>query len=85
MPTILMLNGWRFFFYANENNEPPHVHCKKGSQEAKFWLRADMFDVSIAFSFDLSPANERFLRKVIFEHFDYLLQQWYDFKDRSTS
>ncbi len=32
-----------------------------------------------SFSFDLSPADARFLRKVIFEYFDYLLQQWYDF------
>jgi len=22
MPTILMILGWRFFFYANERNEP---------------------------------------------------------------
>jgi len=22
MPTILIVSGWRFFFYANERNEP---------------------------------------------------------------
>ena len=26
MPTILRKNGFRFFFYSNERNEPPHVH-----------------------------------------------------------
>lgn len=34
MPTVMLLNGWRFFFYANENDEPPHIHCKEGDQEA---------------------------------------------------
>jgi len=38
MPTILMILGWRFFFYANERNEPIHIHCRKGSAEAKFGL-----------------------------------------------
>jgi hypothetical protein len=38
MPTILLLNGFRFFFYSNENNEPIHVHIEKGSAEAKIWL-----------------------------------------------
>ena len=35
MPTILMIMGWRFFVYANERNEPIHVHCQKGESEAK--------------------------------------------------
>jgi hypothetical protein len=26
MPTVLLLNGFRFFFYSNENNEPVHIH-----------------------------------------------------------
>lgn len=43
MPTILMMLGWRFFFYANEGNEPIHVHCQKGDGEGKFWLDMDGF------------------------------------------
>jgi Domain of unknown function (DUF4160) len=30
MPTILRINGYRFFFYSNENDEPAHVHVEKG-------------------------------------------------------
>ncbi|MBS0182870.1 MAG: DUF4160 domain-containing protein [Nitrospira sp.] len=33
MPTILQILGWRFFFYANEANEPPHVHARKAEKE----------------------------------------------------
>ena len=38
MPTILIISGFRFFFYSNENNEPPHIHVSKGNGYAKFWL-----------------------------------------------
>ena len=38
MPTLLLLAGYRFFVYSNENNEPGHVHVKKGSGEGKIWL-----------------------------------------------
>jgi Domain of unknown function (DUF4160) len=38
MPTILRTNGFRFFFYSNENDEPAHVHVEKGNAEGKTWL-----------------------------------------------
>ena len=38
MPTILRKNGFRFFFYSNENDEPVHVHVEKGDAEGKIWL-----------------------------------------------
>ncbi len=38
MPTILILKGYRFFFYSSDVGEPPHVHVEKGDAEAKIWL-----------------------------------------------
>jgi len=38
MPSILVVEGFRFFFYSNENKEPPHIHIVKGDATAKFWL-----------------------------------------------
>jgi len=38
MPTILYIDGWRLFFYSNEKNEPPHIHCTKAGCDAKYWL-----------------------------------------------
>jgi len=35
MPTVLLINGFRFFFYSNENNEPIHIHVTKGNAEGK--------------------------------------------------
>ncbi|HJU31624.1 MAG TPA: DUF4160 domain-containing protein [Hyphomicrobiaceae bacterium] len=38
MPTILRWNGYRFYFFSNERDEPPHMHIDKGGNSAKFWL-----------------------------------------------
>jgi hypothetical protein len=38
LPTIARIGPFRFFFYSNEGNEPPHVHVQQESKVAKFWL-----------------------------------------------
>jgi hypothetical protein len=50
MPTVLFLKGWRFYFYSNERDEPPHIHVAKADAEGKFWLDADSYDVRAAFT-----------------------------------
>ena len=40
MPTILFINEFRFFFYSNDMNEPPHVYVGKGI--AKVWVTPDI-------------------------------------------
>ena len=81
MPTILVIMGWRLFFYSNEENEPIHVHCRKGDMEAKFWLDVSGFDIREAHAFRMKPADIRAVRKIIFEHFDYIVEQWRAFKE----
>ena len=81
MPTILTIFGWRLFFYSNEGKEPPHIHCVKGELECKFWLDEEAFDISESYSFGLSPRDNRQIRKIIFNHFDYILEQWRKFQE----
>ena len=76
MPTILLIRGWRLFFYANERNEPPHIHARKGDAECKYWLRADAFDIEEVYGYNLSPANRRAIRQIIFENFDYIVAEY---------
>ncbi len=38
MPTILRIEGFRFFFFSNEGREKPHVHIESGENYAKYWL-----------------------------------------------
>ena len=80
MPTILVQLGWRLFFYANEGNEPIHVHCRKGDIECKYWIDEDSFDIQEAYSYGMSPRDNKQIRKIIFEHFEYIVEQWKEFQ-----
>ena len=84
MPTILLILGWRFFFYANEGNEPAHIHCKKGDGEAKYWLIVETFEAIEAHAYNMSPADKRNVRRIIFEHFDYIVAEWNEFQGRKN-
>lgn len=38
MPTVLKIKSFRFHFYSDEGNEPPHIHVDTPEGECKFWL-----------------------------------------------
>jgi hypothetical protein len=62
-----MILGWRFFFYANERNEPIHVHCQKGDAEAKYWLDVPGFEAIETHSYNMSLADKRTVLRIINE------------------
>lgn len=76
MPTILVIAGWRIFFYSNEGTEPIHVHAEKADMEIKFWIDVDNFELEEAFSYRLSPQAKREIKKILYEHFDYIVNEW---------
>ena len=49
MPTVLRVGPYRFFFYAGDHNEPPHVHIESGKKIAKFWLEPVRLQRSVGF------------------------------------
>ena len=62
MPTLLLEKGFSFFFYSNENNEPIHVHVKKGDAEAKIWLEPF---ITIAWIGDFTKTEENTILEII--------------------
>jgi len=76
MPTIILIMGWRFFFYSNEGNEPIHIHCIKAEKECKYWLDSKNFDVKEAFSYNMNSKDKRQVKKIIFEYFDLIEKEW---------
>jgi hypothetical protein len=46
MPEVFRNEGYVFFFYANEGQEPMHVHVRKAGSFAKFWLDPITLDYS---------------------------------------
>lgn len=44
--------------------------------ECKFWLDVDEVEIREAFSFNLTPASRREIKKIIYQHFDLIVEAW---------
>jgi hypothetical protein len=75
MPTVLRVGPFRFFFYAGDGGEPPHVHVERDDSEAKFWLDPVRLERSRGFR---SKEINR-IRELIEEHREQLLEGWNEF------
>jgi hypothetical protein len=72
MPTILIEDGFRLFFYSNENSEPPHVHVEKGSAVAKFWINPSRLAVNYGMKgSDLNKAG-----RIVRKHEKMIKERW---------
>lgn len=78
MPTVLRVGPYRFFFYAGDGVEPPHVHVEHNDSEAKIWIEPIRLERSVGFS----PKELRRLEKLVFDHQTRLLDAWHDFFNR---
>ena len=72
MPTVLRLGSYRFFFYAGDWNEPPHIHIQRDDDIAKFWLKP----VRIQSSGGFNRAEIARLTAQVVEHQNDLLETW---------
>ena len=72
MPTVLRVGRYRFAFFSNENQEPPHVHVKADSDQAKFWL--DPIELGANYGFKAHDLNE--IERIILQHQAELLEVW---------
>lgn len=75
MPTVFTVGGHRFFFYANERNELPHVHIQSAERSAKYWLNP----VALARSAGYNAPELRVLRNYVEQHRGRLEDAWDDF------
>jgi hypothetical protein len=72
MPTILYEQGFRFFFYSADGNEPAHVHVEKGGAAGKWWLDP-IRQANVA---GFGKRDRSRIRKIIREHHGYFLGRW---------
>jgi hypothetical protein len=75
MPTLLRINGCRFFFYSNENNEPAHVHVEKGDAVGKIWLEPSV-EVSYFKGFNSSEQND--ILNITETNSKIFIKKWYE-------
>lgn len=72
MPTVLRIDGYRFFFYSLEGSEPPHIHIERGDETAKYWLNP----VSLAQSRGFRSHELNRVRALVIEHRATFLEAW---------
>ncbi len=75
MPTLLNINGFKFFFYANEH-EPKHIHVSKGDDFAKIELE----NLKVVQNY-LKPKDLKFALETIKENakeFERIWNEWFN-------
>lgn len=75
MPTITNIGPYRFFFYSNEGDEPPHVHVQRDRKLAKFWLDP----LALARSSRFAPREIRTIERIISGQRPGFLDVWHEF------
>lgn len=78
MPTVLRVGPYRFFFYAGDRAEPPHVHVERDDKIAKVWLDPIRLQRSGGFS----RAEIERLNAILRRNQVRSLEAWNDYFDR---
>ncbi len=74
MPTLLVKNGFKFFFYANEH-EPKHIHVMKNDDFAKIELES----IKVVQNY-LKPKDLKFALQIVKENkkeFERIWNEWF--------
>jgi hypothetical protein len=76
MPAVLRWKGYKFFFYSNEGDpsEPLHVHVRKGTSVAKFWLEPAM---DLAEAYGMKPHELNSLQKMVEDNAEAIKRAWH--------
>jgi hypothetical protein len=72
MPTVLRSGPYRFFFYAGDRGEPPHIHIERDDNQAKFWL--DPIRLQMSAGFTSKEINR--IHRIVKENQAQLLRNW---------
>ena len=72
MPTVLILLGYRFFFFSGEGTEPPNIHIEHGDKVAKYCLSP----VELAESEGFRSHELNRVRALVIEHRQLFVEKW---------
>ena len=75
MPTVLRIGPYRFHFYSDETNEPPHIHVRFNDTECKFWLEP----IQLAKNKGIPAHKLHDIEKIVFENQKLFLEKYYEF------
>jgi len=71
MPTVLKIDGFRFFFFSNEH-EPEHIHIEKGDMYARIELES----LNVTDSYNVNSKDLKKIKELIKKNKDKLKGAW---------
>ena len=75
MPTVRTEGPYRFFFVSLDREEPPHIHVRRETRVAKFWLDP----IALQNTGGFSPTELNAIAKLIQQHHEMFLEKWNEF------
>ena len=75
MPTVLRIGRFRFYFFSNEREEPPHIHVKAAENQAKFWLTP----TQLASNYGFSSRELNELERLVEQNESFFLEVWNEY------
>ena len=76
MPTVLREHGYRFHFYAGDQEEPAHVHVERGDNDGKIWLEPE---VNAQYFHGFKAQERKEIMRIVSENADMLKARWDEF------
>lgn len=75
MPTLFIIFGLRFYFYADEHL-PIHVHVENADGRAKFLVHPE---VTMINNKGIKPLSLKRAREIIIERQSEIIDKWHEF------
>jgi hypothetical protein len=72
MPEVFRTLGFVFFFYANEGQEPIHIHVRKAGGFAKFWIEP----IELDFAQGMKVKEIAKAEKLIVNNLEIIKKKW---------
>ncbi|MBV5279198.1 MAG: DUF4160 domain-containing protein [Campylobacteraceae bacterium] len=74
MPTVLKIDGFRFFFFSDEHM-PVHIHVEKGDG----YMRVELETLKVTNRQNFTKSDERKIMTIIQEHQNELIGAWNEY------
>jgi len=74
LPTVLRVNGFRFFFFSDEHT-PVHIHVEKGDG----YMRIELKTLKITNKHKFTQNDEKKIINIIKEHQNELIGAWNEY------
>ena len=53
-----------------------HVHATKADMECKYWIIEHEYEIKEVFTFNMSPAAKKEIKRIIYQNLDTIIESW---------